>query len=117
MTRIPHAAKVLTAQVEATKKNAKWEPIGQPDGFDVYRSIRFDKVTSKWLAPLLRELADNRIYYAGINKGQLIVQFVHTTLADTKDTYNLADAETVVSQRLKDRLDSLPPRDADTHSD
>lgn len=103
MPRIPHAAKTLAEQVRKHYgRNADSKagletatPVGDPDGLGVYRSIQFDKTSSKWLGPVLAELDDPRIEEVTEEKGQVTVRFSHRTLADERHPFPLDDAATV----------------------
>ena len=98
MPRLPYAAQTLIDQVTAERKSAKVTP-GDPDGLDVYRTVEFDKATSKWLAPILQEIDDERIIGAGISHDVLTVVFTHRTVADDRAEFPLTDAETVADTR------------------
>lgn len=96
MPRLPYAAVTLIEQVKQHKKRAKAEPTGEVDGLGVWRTIAFDKATSKWLAPLLDEIDDPRIEGHEVEDGVLTVTLSPRIDADTRDEFPLADAETVV---------------------
>lgn len=96
--RLPHAATVLTAQVQAKYKNATAERVGEPDGFNVIRSVKFDKTSSKWLAKVLPQLDDPRIAGFTEKGGQVTVEFTGRTIADQRDQFALEDAELVSEQ-------------------
>lgn len=92
--RIPYAAKVLTQQVAEQRKKATFEPVDEPDGLGVHRTIKFDKTTSKWLAPLLESISDPRIASAEITEaGYLHVTFVGSKYADDREPFPLYAAE------------------------
>lgn len=103
MTRTPHAAHTLTRQVrEHLRRNpdskaglGTSEPVGDPDGFGVQRSIRFDKTASKWLEKVLPHLGDPRIAGFSTESGRVTVEFVGSTAADFRQDFALADAEVV----------------------
>jgi hypothetical protein len=103
MSRIPHAAKVLASQVRdkygrSVDSKAGQEtitPVGDPDGFGVVRSVEFDKTSSKWLSKVLAATGDPRIVGIEEKAGKVKVTFASGTNADTKDPFNLTDAETV----------------------
>ena len=98
MARLPYAAKQLISQVEAEKPKATHEVTDEPDGLNVHRTIKFDKRTSKWLAPLLDQIEDERIAEASLtDAGYLHVTFVAGPVADQRWEFPLADAETVHS--------------------
>lgn len=94
--RIPYAATVLIRQVQERHKRAKAEPVGDPDGFRVQRSIRFDKTSSKSLKPLLEVLDDPRIESLEDDGGALVVTFVATSRADRRDPFPLEAAAIVL---------------------
>ena len=103
MSRTPLAAKVLTQQVrehlnrkpdsKAGRETAV--PDGDPDGLGVVRSLKFDKVASKYLSKVLPHLDDFRITGFDEKAGQVTVHFHTGNLADTRFEFNLADAELV----------------------
>lgn len=98
MSRLPYAAKQLIEQVQAARPSAKAEPHGEVDGLRVHRTIKFDKRTSKWLAPILDQFADidERIEeYDVTSAGYLHITFVSTRIADDRSPYPLKAAETV----------------------
>lgn len=96
MPRLPYAAKDLIAAVTDLKPKAKAEPVGDADGLNVHRTIKFDKPTSKWLAPLLEEIGDPRITGLELtDAGYLHVTFASGRPADIRGRFPLAAAETV----------------------
>ena len=97
--RVPHAASILTEQVQAHNKRAKSTPIGDADGYGVQRTIQFDKTSSKWLAKVLPELDDPRIVGYVEDKDGIIVEFSSQTAADERHPFALSDAETVATSR------------------
>lgn len=99
MSRIPHAARTLIQQVTEAKPKATAEPHGDPDGLDVQRTIRFNKATSKWLAPILEHMGDPRIEEVEMtDAGYLHVTFVPTVDADGTQQFPLSAAEQVSKQ-------------------
>lgn len=99
MTRQTRAGKQLTRQVQESKAQTKVDVVGEADGLGVFRTISFNKATSKWLEPLLVEIDDKRIESLETVDGLLHVTFVPTTKADDAAPFPLADAETVLSER------------------
>lgn len=97
--RLPYAAKTLIKQVQATRKTAKAEPSGDPDGLGVVRSITFDKTSSKWLAPRLLNsdgYIDERIVDADMDAGRLTVTFSdRSAIADQRGAFVLDEADLV----------------------
>ena len=99
--RLPYGAETFIGQVQALRKSAKFEQ-GDPDGFDVVRSITFDKATSKWLEPILDQLDDDRIVDYSTNKEQLTVEFSEESfIADQRDPYPLEAAEEIADDAAK----------------
>lgn len=99
MARTPHGMTVFIEQVKEMRKSAKIEP-GDVDGLDAYRSLTFDKATSKWLQPILDEIDDPRIVgYGTGSKDVLTVVFTHRPAADHKDPYPLEAALTVAESK------------------
>lgn len=99
MPRIPYAAQRLIDDAKAHKPKAKVDAAraGDPDGFGVFRTIAFNKATSKWLAPLLEVLNDPRIVQSVVNDdGLLEVTFSPRINADDRSPFPLREAETVV---------------------
>lgn len=98
MPRLPGAAKRLIQQVQAEKPKATADPEGDPDGLAVWRTIKFDKRTSKWLAPLMEQIDDPRLHDVKVTEaGYLHVTFVHTPQADWRDPFPLTEAAEVVA--------------------
>lgn len=88
--RLPRAAKTLSDQVSSLKARTKVERYGEPDGFNVVRSIIFNKATSTWLAPILDIIEDRRIAALRVrNDGRLIVTFAPGAVADQTDPFPL----------------------------
>lgn len=95
--RLPYAARTLIEQAQAEKPSTKVEFVGDPDGYGVIRTIKFNKATSKWLAPLLDEIGDERIESSELTEaGYLHVTFVGTPAADQSADFPL-DAATEVA--------------------
>lgn len=97
MARLPHAAKVLNAQVVERKKQAKMVAASEPDGLGVVRTVSFNKATAKWLHPLLEVMGDPRIETTEVTADGLAVTFVASRLADDKGPFNFDDAQDVLS--------------------
>lgn len=96
--RLPYAARTLIEQVTDKKPRTKAEPFGDLDGFGVARTIRFNKATGTWLAPLLDEIRDPRIQEHHLTGGgYLHVTFVADRRADDKSEFPLDAAETIVT--------------------
>jgi hypothetical protein len=94
--RIPYAAKVLIDQTTERRPHTNASMVGHPDGFGVIRSIKFNKATSTWLAPLLEAIGDERIEALELDgKGLLTVTFIPGIEADFKHPFPLDAAETV----------------------
>lgn len=99
MSRLPYSAKRLIEQVQAEKPKATYETTDDPDGFNVHRSIKFDKRTSKWLAPLMDQFADMdpRIAeYDVTDAGYLHVRFVGGPQADNHEPFPIQAAATIL---------------------
>lgn len=97
MPRIPHAMKTLIDEVTAERKTAKYET-GDEDGLGVFRSVTFDKPTTKWLGHAFDYVEDDRIIGYSVSKDQMTVLFSHrSSEADRKDGFLIADAQTVAS--------------------
>lgn len=95
--RLPYAARQLIEQVQSQKKRAKAEPFGDPDGLRVVRTIKFDKTTSKWLAPILEQLDDDRLVETETTEaGYLHVTFSPGPNADDRRPFPLAEAAALV---------------------
>jgi hypothetical protein len=101
MPRLPHGAETFIEQVKELRKSAKYEQ-GDPDGFDVVRSITFDKATSQWLGDALDYIDDDRIEDVTTSKDQTTVHFAtESAVADQRDPYPLEDAITVAEDEKK----------------
>lgn len=99
IARLPRAAEVLRDQVTSLKPRTKVETHGEPDGFNVYRSIIFNKATSSWLQPLLEVVDDPRI--SSIEEsgdGRLVVTFSARTNADLTDPFPLEKVADVLQE-------------------
>lgn len=103
MPRTPYAAKTLTDQVTALRKSAKFE-MGDEDGLGVYRSVTFDKATTKFIGDALDYIEDDRIVGYGVgSKGELKVLFSErSTLADDREEFLIEDAITVAHEDSHD---------------
>lgn len=102
MARAPYAARTLHRAVLDHKPKATMEEFGDPDGLGVYRTYRFDKRTSKWLAPLIEQMNDRRITEANLTEaGYLHITFASGPMADFKDKFPL-DAAIAVAARAEE---------------
>jgi hypothetical protein len=96
MPRLPYAALTLIEQVRVERPKAKVEHADEPDGLGVVRSIKFDKRTSDWLAPLLESIHDPRIQSTKVTEaGYLYVTFIPQPQADQRTRFPLAEAAEV----------------------
>lgn len=87
MSRLPYAAKQLISQVAAHNQEAEVTE-GAPDGFGVVRTVSFDKKTSRWLWPLLKNQLDPRLANAQNKRGQVTLTFQSSSpLADDRSTW------------------------------
>lgn len=102
MSRISRAARTLTAEVTALRPDAEVEASGDPDGFGVVRTLKFDEVTSEWLEPLLAELADPRVLEAHVTDAGYLHVALTASLANGESTapFNLAAAQDVVEDQI-----------------
>lgn len=90
MARLPYAARVLIDQATAAKPRTKVERVDEPDGFNVHRTIKFSKDTSKWLEPRLE--VDPRIADAHLtDDGYLHVTFISGPRADDRTVFALRE--------------------------
>lgn len=89
MTRLAPAAQQLVEQVRDQHPAMSWKVVGEPDGYRVYRQVRFDTETSSWLRPILDAIRDVRITDCSPDE-QMVVTFVGDTRADWRDPYPLA---------------------------
>lgn len=96
MTRNPYAANTFLAEVQEQHAKATAEPVGDPDGFGVFRTFKFDKTSSKTLAKVLPQIKDDRIVGFEVEDGHALVTFSHRTVADRRERFALAEARTVV---------------------
>lgn len=93
--RLVGAARQLITQVHGFKPHATWTP-GEPDGIARIRAVRFDRRTSRWLAPLLEAIDDQRIDSVDDDDGRLWVRFVTDSRADSRAIYPLAVVATII---------------------
>lgn len=99
MPRLPYAAKTLIAQVQERKPRTTYETVGEPDGFNVHRAIKFSKAASEWLAPIMEQISDRRVHSVNLTKdGYLHVVFTSRSYADDREAFPLDDAELVVTE-------------------
>ena len=98
MARVARAAITLAEQVQAERRSAKWEVVGEPDGLGVQRSIRFKGRTGDWLAALLETMDDDRIESFEKDKDGLVVTITGRPRGDYRDPFPLEDAALVASQ-------------------
>lgn len=96
MPRATYAARTLADQVTAARSRAKVKNTN-PDGLNVYRSMSFDKPTSKWLHPLLEAIEDPRITALDFEDGVLTVTFSAGTDADTRDQFPLDSVSDILN--------------------
>lgn len=94
--KTPPALKQLVSQIKA-HGNAEPEVVGKPDGIGVYRSIKVNAATAKWLLPVLEVIADKRIQSIESNsKGQAVITFVPDTRADHRTEFPLEDVDSIL---------------------
>ena len=99
MPRLPRGAVRLISDAQAMKHTAKAEPHGDADGLGVYRTIKFDKRTSKWLYPIMLHVDDARVDTINLtDAGYLHVTFSDRPLADFRDPFPLKDASLVAER-------------------
>jgi hypothetical protein len=97
MPRMPYAMKTLTDQIKDLREKAKFEA-GDEDGFGVYRSVTFDKATTKWLGHAFDYIEDERIVGYRVSKDQLTVVFSDRSVeADQRDPFLIDEAQTVAA--------------------
>lgn len=104
MARLPYAAETLIAEARELWPDVTWEPSGDPDGFGVQRSIRFDTDTGQRLAEALEFLDDRRVPTVNLtDAGYLHVTFApDSPEADDRDPFLLKDAVAVLHQDSQD---------------
>jgi hypothetical protein len=93
--RTPRSAAVLISQVTERYKSAKAEPVGDPDGFGVQRTVEFSGAAGKFLAKTLPNIGDSRIVDVTEKGGKTRVTFSPRTVADQRHPFALDDAELV----------------------
>lgn len=106
MSRIPHSAKTLIRQVQdhyGRNPDSRaglntGTPVGDPDGFNVIRTIKFDRTSSKWLATVLPVMDDPRIADYEEKGGHVYIRFSHRTVADQRRDFPLDEASLVASR-------------------
>lgn len=92
MPRLPYAATTLIQQVQNERKSATAQPHGDPDGFGVFRTIKFDKKSSPWVAERLQH--DERVLETELTEaGYLHVTFSDRPAADIRDPFVLEKPE------------------------
>ena len=109
MPRLPYAAVRFIQDVQAIKPSAKAQPHGDPDGLQVYRTIKFGKRESAMLYRLLLHVKDPRIEsYNLTDAGYLHVTFVPGPRADRRGSFYLSEALTV-SEATKSSAPQVRP--------
>lgn len=99
MPRLPYAAKQFLVEGEIEKYETH-----DLDGLNVYRTLKFDKRTSKRLGEAMLFVDDERIAdWHMTDAGYLHVTFVSGPEADTYDHFLLDDAITVAKASKKGR--------------
>ena len=95
MAKYPPAARRLIQQVQALRgEDVTVEPVGEPDGFGVTRSVKFDPDTAGWLEPILFVLEDARVSEAC----EGCVTFVPDIRADFRDPFDLETADAALNE-------------------
>lgn len=97
MPRLPHAAQVLIDQAAEKHKTSRYTVEGKPDGLDVNRTIKFNKVSGDYLAPLLEVIEDPRIVSWKEEKDGLVITFSDRPLADQADPFPLDEVDAVLN--------------------
>lgn len=97
MSELVRAATALDSEVSALQPKAKMKVAGEPDGFDINRSVSYDAATTKWLLPILESLDDNRIESIDDNGKQTVITFVSDSRADHTDPFGLASVNEVLN--------------------
>lgn len=112
MSKYPPAAYRLLQQVQAIRGgDVTMEPVGEPDGFGVTRTVKFDPDTAGWLEPILFILEDARIEEACEGK----VTFVPDIRADFRHGFDLESADAALNE--SDEEDGEPETGDDEESD
>lgn len=94
MSKYPPAAYRLLQQVQTLRGgDVTMTPIGEPDGFGITRTVKFDEGTADWLEPVLNVLEDPRIEQAC--EGQ--VTFVPDIRADFRHGFDLESADAALN--------------------
>jgi hypothetical protein len=102
MPRLPYAAKTLIGQVQDEKPKARPSMVGDVDGLGVWRTIKFDKTTSKWLEPRL-DAGDERLSTVKMtDDGYLHVEFAAGTIADHRHEFDLTSPGAGSKRALSD---------------
>jgi len=94
---LPRGAEQLVQQA-TDYEGVTYEVTGEPDGFGVHREVTFDKETSKWLAPVLQAIEDDRIERMEDRRGKLAVIFVPDARADFDHEYPIDEVIAVFEE-------------------
>lgn len=71
---------------------------GEPDGLGFVREITLDAKTSRWLAPLLDVIGDQRIKSVTVSgRGRATIEFVPDYRADFKDPFPLDEVDAILN--------------------
>lgn len=98
MTRIPPAARLLINEVQTYDQDVIGVPDGEPDGFGVVRTIRFDPAPP-WLRDALDIATEDDDRVAAVHgKKHVLVDFVATARADyVEDGFDIATIAAILN--------------------
>lgn len=109
MSRIPYAAEQLLTQVAAHRPEAEVTN-GEPDGIGVIRSFSFDKATSRWLWPLMKDDLDARLARGELVRGVLTLTFQsRSALADDRKPFDLPAPKTLPTAKPEEQPENGEP--------
>lgn len=119
VTRLPYAAATLMQEVQEMFPKAESDTYGEPDGFGIHRTVRFDKATSKKLAPIMERVGDPRIQEVTMtDAGYLHVTFVPAShQADTRHGFPLQAAASVLKAEGARKKAAAPESRPDDESE
>lgn len=93
--KVPNAARALAKQLTPYGMGM---PVGEPDGFGIYRTVEFTGEAAEYLEISRAALeGDARVESVSIHDGVAQVSFVAGIAADLKDPFPLADAALVAT--------------------
>lgn len=90
--------RTLMRQITEHDPEAEVEVVDERDGFGVYRSLKVDAATAKWLGKALDVIKDPRVASIKKVKGSTVITVVADTRADSAKSFPLAEVDSILSE-------------------